>query len=210
MEPKPKPNENSPPNKKPPKDSPHKEKHSKETLSSKLSSKLKGFEFKKRDHDGSGDSAKVCKDESELQHKNKKVKLEPHDKEKPPKDARDSYIRKETPQKEVKTKHEQVKSEKESQKVSGHSSKGEKLSPIKKEEENKTSNPVATPKKVTPKKSVKEDSQPGDTTPQDEKKQAARNSYLKFLKRSGPANPGSKPIPEVSKVSLPLQWLLIQ
>lgn len=203
VEPKPKPNENSPPNKNPPKDSSIKEKHSKETLSHKLSSKLKGFEFKKRDHDGSGDSSKNCKDESELQHKDKKAKLEPYDKEKPPKDTRDSYdVKKETPQKEVKTKTEQVKSvkeensEKESKKASGHSSKGAKISPVKKEEESKTGNPTATPKKVTPKKPTKEDSQPGDTTPQDEKKQAARNSYLKFLKRSGPANPGSKSIPE--------------
>lgn len=205
MEPKPKPNENSPPNKNLPNDSPHKEKP-KATLSSRLSSKLKGFEFKKRDHDGPSDSSKD--ESSELQHKDKKARLEHCDKEKPPKDKKDSPFKKETPQKEVKIKTEEgksvreEKSEKNSKNVSRHSSKGEKISPVKKDNEIKTEKATATPEKVTPKKPTKEESQAVDTTPQEEKKMAARNSYLKFLKRSGPANPGSKSIPEVSIVFL--------
>ncbi|KAG7155024.1 Replication factor C subunit 1-like [Homarus americanus] len=52
-------------------------------------------------------------------------------------------------------------------------------------------------KKVTPKKTEDDrESTEADSTPQDEKKKHARASYMKFLQRPGPANPGSKLLPE--------------
>lgn len=200
VDPKPKPNENSPPEKKPSKEIPVKE-----TSSSKLSSKLKRFEFGKRGHDIHTDLSGSCQDErNELQHKDKKVKLESHEKEKISRDKRGSPNKKESLQKDIRTKSEQVKSikdeksETDSKKVSGQSSKEEETS-LKEEKKGVKvkEKPSTSEKKVTPKKPAKQDTQAPDTTPQDEKKKAARNSYLKFLHRSGPANPGSKSIPEV-------------
>ncbi|MPC45974.1 Replication factor C subunit 1 [Portunus trituberculatus] len=189
-EPKPKPNENSPPEKKTAKEIP-----AKQSTASKLGSKLKRFEFGKRDHGG-------CQNEDELQHKDKKVKLVSEEKERMPKYKRDSPQKKTSPQKDIKVKSEQKKSTKEekidtdSKKVSGQSSKeGISQKEDKKDVQMKERH-IVPEKKVTPKKAVKENTQAPDTTPQDEKKKAARDAYLKFRQRSGPANPGSKEIPE--------------
>ncbi|XP_063867736.1 replication factor C subunit 1-like isoform X2 [Scylla paramamosain] len=190
-EPKPKPNENSPPEKKPSKEIP-----TKQSAASKLSSKLKRFEFGKRDH-GS------CQNEGdELQHKDKKVKLESEEKEKIPRDKRDSPHKKASPQKDINVKSEQTKSIKEEKidtgpkKVSGPSSKERTYPKEEKKEVLVEEKHSMQEKKVTPKKPAKENTQAPDTTPQDEKKKTARNAYLKFMQRSGPANPGSKEIPE--------------
>lgn len=185
-EPKPKPNENSPPEKKPSKEIP-----AKQSTASKLSSKLKRFEFGKRDH------GSCQNEEDELQHKDKKVKLESEEKERMPKDKQDSPHKKASPHKDIKVKSEQTKTIKEdkldtdSRRGSGASSK-EGTS----QKEDKKETQVKEKHSVTPKKSGKEDTQASEATPQDEKKKAARDAYLKFRQRSGPANPGSKEIPE--------------
>lgn len=129
--------------------------------------------------------------------------MELKEKEKHPEVSKGTPSKKEVKKAEQEKNVREEKGEKESMNVSKYSSKGDKVSPVKKEKI-KTEKQT-TAQEVTPQKSAKEDSQPVDTTPQDEKKKAARDSYLKFLKRSGPANPGSKSIPEVNLISFPFQ-----
>ena len=172
-DPKPKLNENSPPEKKPSKETPPKE-----TTANKLSSKLKRFQFVKEDNDAQ-------KEGDELQHKDKKVKLESTEKEKIPRDKKPTPKKKESTQADVKAKSEHLKNIKD-ENVDAHSKKASKES-IKEER-----TPQKEEKKVTPKK---EDTQAPHATPDDDKKKTA---YMKFLRRSGPANPGSKSIPEVT------------
>ncbi|XP_071552942.1 replication factor C subunit 1 [Panulirus ornatus] len=194
---KPKPNENSPPNKNP----------VQSTVSSKLSSKLKAFQYNKgtdgenRNHyrDGREDRGK----ETVQSLGTLKQKIS----EKDVKTEGKKYI--ESPSKEVKsfkkeekiTKKEKQRKEerviKKEKRILDENIKTESVSLMKHFPDAIIEAAVKVEKKVTPEKTnTSKITTEADITPQDEKKKHSREAYFKFLRRSGPANPGSKEIPE--------------
>lgn len=205
------------------------EKHSNISQSSKLSARFKAFECKKREYDEANTTKDMStKEDPELLHRDKKMKVAPSEKEE---SSEESVIKEEKNRgKEREKKHGKMKKE-DSRNITPKKEK--KKSPSKAVDETKET----TTRKVTPKREIKDTpkkehkSKPGkrlssnieievkketpkkespkkveggtnghtkeELTPQDEKKKNAREAYLKFLRRSGPANPGSKVIPEV-------------
>lgn len=220
---KPKPNENSPPNKNPPQ----------KGIASKLSAKLKEFECKKRDysdqeksseHDGKFETRdkvhspeKLRQDSREVVMKSDSKILKSLNKEESLKYTEDRSQKGDRKEEHIhKTQDKVIKEEK---KVRTHEnsekgtpkkdtantaesySKDKKISPKKDKVYSGGEKTIKEEKNVTPVKSKKtDDSSQINSTPQDDKKQQARTAYMQYLRRSGPANPGSKLIPEVRQI----------
>ncbi|XP_068241805.1 replication factor C subunit 1 [Palaemon carinicauda] len=198
---KPKPNENSPP----------KEKSNKNSLSTKLSSMANKIE-KKDKHGGEREERnQEVTPHKEKKHDHRKEGSYSHEKKRKHSDSNDGDGKiKRTPDKndnvhkkqkfEGLVKQEEVKTPKRELHDSSKKEKKDEKNDATPAKESNENGKEKSPKKekqerVSPiKKEIMSDI---ETTPvAEEKKKNARASYLKFLQRSGPSNPGSKIIPE--------------
>ncbi|XP_064079076.1 replication factor C subunit 1-like [Macrobrachium nipponense] len=201
---KPKPNENSPPD----------ENAKKSSLSSKLSAKINSFEKKDKLEVEKKERTREVTPHKEKKRDHRKEGSSSHEKKRKHSDDGRNNRRDRTPDKNDNIHKKQKLS---TQKDEGFAKQEEKGAPKReryesgekekcveqrdvtpskqKNEKEKSSSMKEKPKGITPKK--EEIASDIETTPQpDEKKKIARAAYFKFLQRSGPSNPGSKPIPE--------------